>query len=46
MIGELAALKGALERKRALFLRPLKALVNDKHRHFAAIYGNFGMACE
>jgi helicase len=45
MIGELAALKGALERKRSLFLLPLKALVNDKHRHFLATYGSYGMNC-
>lgn len=43
MIGELAALKGALERKRALFLLPLKALVNDKLKHFTKTYGDFGI---
>ncbi len=43
MIGELAALKGALERQRALFLLPLKALVNDKHQQFTRIYGAFGL---
>src|SRR5918912_355453 len=43
MIGELAALKGALERRRAFFLLPLKALVNDKLRHFNAVYGAFGI---
>jgi replicative superfamily II helicase len=43
MIGELAALKGALERRRAFFLLPLKALVNDKLRHFNAVYGPFGI---
>ena len=43
MIGELAALKGAVERKRALFLLPLKALVADKRRHFDAVYGAFGL---
>jgi len=43
MIGELAALKGALERKRTLFLLPLKALVNDKHRQFTATYSAFGI---
>jgi helicase len=41
MIGELAALLGALDRKRALFLLPLKALVNDKQRHFAKTYQAF-----
>jgi helicase len=43
MIGELAALKGVAERKRALFLLPLKALVADKRRHFEAVYGGFGL---
>ena len=43
MVGELAALKGALERRRAFFLLPLKALVNDKLRHFNSVYGAFGI---
>lgn len=43
MVGELAALKGALERRRALFLLPLKALVNDKLLHFNKVYGAFGV---
>lgn len=43
MIGELAALKGCLERQRAFFLLPLKALVNDKHQQFNRIYGDFGI---
>lgn len=43
MVGELAALKGALERRRALFLLPLKALVNDKLRHFNQVYSAFGL---
>lgn len=43
MIGELAALKGVLERKRAFFLFPLKALVNDKLKHFERTYGEFGI---
>lgn len=43
MIGELAALKGVAERRRALFLLPLKALVADKRRHFEAVYGAFGL---
>lgn len=43
MIGELAALKGALDRQRAFFLLPLKALVNDKQRHFERLYGDFGI---
>lgn len=43
MIGELAAIHGALKRKRAVFLFPLKALVNDKLRHFNNTYGSFGL---
>ncbi|MEP6960485.1 MAG: DEAD/DEAH box helicase [Acidobacteriota bacterium] len=43
LIGELAAVNGALQRKRAFFLFPLKALANDKWRHFSQIYGPFGL---
>lgn len=43
LIGELAALKGALRGQRALFLLPLKALVNDKHQEFTRKYGSFGL---
>jgi replicative superfamily II helicase len=43
MIGELAALRHMLGRKRALFLLPLKALVADKRRYFEAVYGPFGV---
>jgi helicase len=43
LIGELAALRGTLERKRALFLLPLKALVNDKARYFNSLYGKYGI---
>jgi replicative superfamily II helicase len=43
MVGELAALRNVLDRKRALFLLPLKALVADKQRHFNAVYGPFGV---
>jgi replicative superfamily II helicase len=43
MIGELAAIRGALERKRALFLHPLKALVSDKLKSFNETYGGFGI---
>jgi replicative superfamily II helicase len=42
-VGELAALKSVLERKRALFLLPLKALVSDKLRTFNQAYGSFGI---
>jgi replicative superfamily II helicase len=43
MVGELAALDGAVERRRALFLFPLKALVADKLRQFGRVYGPFGI---
>jgi replicative superfamily II helicase len=43
MIGELAGLRGVLDRKRACFLLPLKALVNDKHRQFTRTYRDFGI---
>jgi helicase len=43
LIGELAALKGVLERKRALFLLPMKALVNDKYAEFSRKYEAFGL---
>lgn len=43
MIGELAALKGCLDRKRAFFLLPLRALVNDKYEQFNRVYGDFGV---
>jgi helicase len=33
MVGELAALRTVLDRRRAIFLLPLKALVADKRRH-------------
>jgi replicative superfamily II helicase len=43
MIGELAALRGVINRRRAFFLLPLKALVNDKHKHFTNTYASFGL---
>lgn len=43
LIGELAALKGVLDRKRALFLLPMKALVNDKFAEFSRKYEAFGL---
>ena len=43
MVGELAALRSVLARRRALFLLPLKALVADKRRQFEAVYGPFGV---
>ena len=43
MVGELAALRGVMERKRAFFLLPLRALVNDKHRQFVRTYEASGL---
>jgi replicative superfamily II helicase len=43
MIGELAALRAVLDRRRAIFLLPLKALVADKRRQFGSVYGPFGI---
>lgn len=43
MIGELAALRAVLDRRCAIFLLPLKALVADKRRHFSRTYGAFGV---
>lgn len=43
MLGELAAVRGALDRRRTLFLLPLKALVSDKLRQFQRVYGPFGI---
>jgi helicase len=43
MVGELAALRAVLNRRRALFLLPLKALVADKRRQFESVYGAFGV---
>jgi helicase len=42
MVGELAAINGLVQRRRAIFLFPLKALVNDKYKHFTNVYGTFG----
>jgi helicase len=42
MVGELAALNGVAGHRRALFLLPLKALVNDKYHEFERKYGGFG----
>lgn len=43
MVGELAALSGVVDHRRALFLLPLKALVNDKHQEFERKYAEFGI---
>lgn len=43
MIGELAALKNAQTRQRAVFLLPMRALVNDKFDQFTRLYGPAGI---
>ena len=43
MIGELVAAKAALERQRAFFLLPLRALVGDKHQEFVRRYTQYGL---
>jgi transposase-like protein len=43
MVGELAALKAAVERKRSIFLLPMRALVNDKFAAFTRTYAPFGI---
>ncbi len=40
MVGELAALQSVVRRKRAIFLLPMRALVNDKYAEFTAKYGD------
>jgi helicase len=44
MIGELAALQSAQRRRRAVFLLPMKALVNDKFDQFTSLYAPAGIA--
>lgn len=43
MVGELAALRGVADRKRALFLLPMRALVNDKYAEFTRKYDDSGV---
>jgi helicase len=40
MIGELAALRAVGQKKKAIFLFPLKALVADKLQYFEKVYGS------
>lgn len=39
-VGELAAINAVMEGKKAIFLLPFRALVNEKFEDFTAIYGN------
>jgi len=43
MIGELAALQKAHARQRAIFLLPMRALVNDKYDQFICLYDPAGI---
>jgi helicase len=43
MVGELAALNAVEAGRRAVFLLPMKALVNDKHQEFERKYGAAGV---
>ena len=43
MIGELAALRAFSDRRRAIFLLPMRALVNDKYQEFNRTYGSLGL---
>ena len=43
MIGELAALLAAAQRRRSIFLLPMRALVNDKYAQFERQYGPAGI---
>lgn len=39
-VGELAAIKAVMEGKKAVFLLPFRALVNEKYEDFTELYGN------
>jgi helicase len=43
MVGELAALQRVTDRRRALFLLPMRALVNDKYAEFTGKYEDLGV---
>jgi replicative superfamily II helicase len=43
MVGELAALQRVTDRRRALFLLPMRALVNDKYAEFTSRYDDLGV---
>jgi len=43
MVGELAALQRVTDRRRALFLLPARALVNDKYTEFTRKYQDLGV---
>ena len=43
LLGELAALRQAVDRRRSVFLLPTRALVNDKYDHFVSLYAPLGV---
>lgn len=43
LLGELAALQQAVDRRRSVFLLPTRALVNDKYDHFVSLYAPLGV---
>jgi helicase len=43
LIGEIAAVRAALNGKKAVFLLPYRALVNEKYEDFNATYGSAGL---
>jgi helicase len=43
MVGELSALQRVTDRRRALFLLPMRALVNDKYAEFTRKYEDLGV---
>jgi len=43
MVGELAALQRVTDHRRALFLLPMRALVNDKYAEFTSKYEDLGV---
>jgi len=43
MIGELAAIQSVQQGKKAAFLLPYRALVNEKYYQFSDLYGNLGI---
>jgi hypothetical protein len=42
-IGEMAAVRSVLVGRKAVFLLPYRALVNEKFEHFSDLYGGIGM---
>jgi helicase len=43
LCGEMALMRAVQQRKKAIFLVPLKAVAEEKYRHFIACYGPLGL---